>query len=196
MPSPPDVARGPMYPFRVHPVPAIEAQLSEPSGIAVDRTGNLYIADEGRVRMVSPLGTIQTVAGGGSAFPSIGVAATSVEMNTTSVAVDNNGNLCIADAIVGLIVRVSPAGIITLVAGLGIVNGVTNTGALFGELAGLAVDSTVQYAGTAPSEVAGLLQVNVLIPAGIQEGGYVPVTLQVGDASTTPDAVWIALASN
>jgi uncharacterized protein (TIGR03437 family) len=46
----------------------------------------------------------------------------------------------------------------------------------------------VSYAGAAPGEVAGLMQVNVQIPAGIQIGGYVPVMLQVGNATGSPGA--------
>jgi uncharacterized protein (TIGR03437 family) len=52
----------------------------------------------------------------------------------------------------------------------------------------------VQYKGGGPGEEAGLMQVNVQIPDGVQPGGYVPVVLTVGDASTTPGAVWIAVA--
>jgi uncharacterized protein (TIGR03437 family) len=40
------------------------------------------------------------------------------------------------------------------------------------------------------------MQINVQIPTGVQPGGYVPVVLTVGDASTTEDAVWIAVAGN
>jgi len=58
------------------------------------------------------------------------------------------------------------------------------------------IPATVQYAGSAPGQVPGLMQVNVQIPAGVQPGGYVPVVLQVGDASTVDGAVWIAIASN
>jgi uncharacterized protein (TIGR03437 family) len=56
--------------------------------------------------------------------------------------------------------------------------------------------AAVPYAGSAPGQIAGLLQVNVQIPAGVQPGGYVPVVLQVGSASTTPGAVWIAVSEN
>jgi uncharacterized protein (TIGR03437 family) len=58
------------------------------------------------------------------------------------------------------------------------------------------IPASVQYAGGAPGQVAGLIQVNVQIPNGVQPGGYVPVVLQVGDASTTPGAVWIAVSGN
>jgi uncharacterized protein (TIGR03437 family) len=41
-----------------------------------------------------------------------------------------------------------------------------------------------------------LVQVNVQIPAGVQPGGYVPVVLEGGDASTTPCAMWIAVSGH
>ena len=43
-----------------------------------------------------------------------------------------------------------------------------------------------QYAGGAPGEVAGLTQINVQIPGGIQTGNAVPVTLQVSNVSSQP----------
>jgi uncharacterized protein (TIGR03437 family) len=39
----------------------------------------------------------------------------------------------------------------------------------------------VLYAGGAPGEVAGLMQINVQIPAGIQTGNAVPVVVSVGN---------------
>jgi uncharacterized protein (TIGR03437 family) len=56
------------------------------------------------------------------------------------------------------------------------------------------VPAIVQYAGSSIGQVAGLMQVNVQIPSGVQPGGYVPAVLQVGDVSTTPGAVWIAVS--
>ncbi len=53
----------------------------------------------------------------------------------------------------------------------------------------------VQYAGSVPGQVAGLMQVNVRIPEGIRPGGYVPVVLKVGDRSSSP-GVWIAISAN
>jgi uncharacterized protein (TIGR03437 family) len=57
------------------------------------------------------------------------------------------------------------------------------------------IPAQVQYAGGAPGKVAGLMQVDVQIPSGVQPGGYVPVALQVGDSSTKPGAVWIAVTN-
>ena len=57
------------------------------------------------------------------------------------------------------------------------------------------IPATIQYAGSAPEQVAGLMQVNVQIPSGVEAGGYVPVVLQVGDRTSSP-AVWIAVSGN
>jgi uncharacterized protein (TIGR03437 family) len=58
------------------------------------------------------------------------------------------------------------------------------------------IPSFVQYAGGVPGQISGLMQIDVQIPRGVQPGGYVPVTLKVGEISTTPDAVWIAVSGN
>jgi len=58
------------------------------------------------------------------------------------------------------------------------------------------IPAQVQYVGDVPGQVAGLSQVNVQIPSGVQPGGYVPVVLQAGYTSTTPGAVWIAVSGN
>ncbi len=55
--------------------------------------------------------------------------------------------------------------------------------------------ATTNYAGAAPGAVAGLMQVNVLIPTGVTPGGSVPVVLTVGSASTVTGAVWIAVSN-
>jgi len=55
-------------------------------------------------------------------------------------------------------------------------------------------DATVAYAGAVPGTVAGLMQINVQIPADVTPGGYVPVVLKVGDTSTVDGAVWIAVS--
>jgi hypothetical protein len=64
--------------------PATSARLSLPSGVTVDASGNLFIADYGhhRVRMVTPTGTISTVAGTGQAgFAGDGGPATAAQLN-------------------------------------------------------------------------------------------------------------------
>ncbi|GGR31424.1 NHL repeat-containing protein [Streptomyces netropsis] len=103
--------------------PAIATRLHYPDGLAFDREGNLYIAEHGnhRVRKVTPSGIITTVAGNGTAgFVSDGGPAIATQLNSPrKVAVDEAGNLYIADANNHRIRRVGPDGIITTVAGNG-----------------------------------------------------------------------------
>ena len=72
--------------------PATDAQLSSPEGVAVDASGNLYIADRfnSRIRKVALDGTITTVAGTGqSGFSGDGGAATDTQLSfPEGVAVD------------------------------------------------------------------------------------------------------------
>lgn len=80
---------------------ATSAQLDTPTGIAVDATGNLYIADSHnqRIREVSG-GTITTIAGTGvPGFAGDGGAATSAQLDLPKgIAVDGSGHIYIADS--------------------------------------------------------------------------------------------------
>ena len=81
---------------------AIEAQLSEPHGVAVDAVGNVYITSywNHRVRKVDAVtGTISTIVGtGGWGYSGDGGLATQAELRYPSaVTVDGAGNLYIAD---------------------------------------------------------------------------------------------------
>jgi uncharacterized protein (TIGR03437 family) len=101
--------------------PATDAQLNGPSGVAVDSSGNLYIADLGnnRVRKVAN-GVITTVAGNGTrGFGGDNGPAISAQLaGPVGVAVDSAGNLYIAEAGNNRIRKVSN-GVITTVAGSG-----------------------------------------------------------------------------
>ena len=103
--------------------PATNADLNNPYGVAVDVTGNLFIADyyNYRIRKVGTNGIITTVAGNGSYGSSgDGGAATNAELfDPSSVAVDAAGNLFIADSDNARIRKVGTNGIITTAAGNG-----------------------------------------------------------------------------
>jgi uncharacterized protein (TIGR03437 family) len=103
--------------------PAVNARLSSARGVAVDGSGNLYIADTGnhRVRKVSTDGTIATIAGSGTAgFSGDGGKATSAQLyGPWNVAVDGSGNLIVSDTYNSRIRKVTPDGVIATIAGNG-----------------------------------------------------------------------------
>ncbi len=103
---------------------AVNASLSDVSGIAVDKAGVVYIADSSnrRVRRVTPDGTITTVAGNGvQGFSGDGGLATEAMLGRpVDVAVDAAGNLYIADSVNQRIRRVDTNGFITTIAGNGL----------------------------------------------------------------------------
>jgi sugar lactone lactonase YvrE len=103
--------------------PASRAQLNNPSGLALDWNGNLYIADtvNHRARKVAPDGTMTTVAGNGKrGFSGDDGPATQASLNLPfDVAVGKNGNLFISDEGNHRIRVVTPAGTIYTYAGTG-----------------------------------------------------------------------------
>ena len=104
--------------------PATSASLYQPAAVAVDASGNLFIADtyNYRIRRVSTNGIITTIAGTGSKGVSgDGGPATSAALSLpTGVAVDTAGDLFIADAGANKVREVFPDGTITTVAGNGV----------------------------------------------------------------------------
>src|SRR2546422_3740875 len=100
---------------------AAAASLYEPSGVAGDPAGNVYIADGGnvRIRKVDTAGIITTIAGNGKeGFSGDGGPATSAELSfPVGVAVDPAGNVYIADEGSNRIRKVNTAGIISTIAG-------------------------------------------------------------------------------
>ena len=104
-------------------IAATAAQLSAPVGLALDASGNLYIADQNnhRIRMVNTSGIISTIAGTGvSGYTGDGGAATAAKIKQPGgVAVDGAGNIYIAD-FNHVIRKINTSGNISTVAGTGI----------------------------------------------------------------------------
>ncbi len=99
---------------------ATNAALSVVQGVALDTTGNLYIADTGagRVQKVDTNGIITTIAGGGANLSANGIMATNAQLyKPWGVALDAIGNIFFADEGYNLVRKVDTNGIITTVAG-------------------------------------------------------------------------------
>lgn len=103
--------------------PAAQAQLDDPSAVAIDRAGNLYISEQGnnRVRKVTPDSRISTIAGTGvEGYNGDSRPATQAQLNEpNAVVVDAEGNIYIADNNNHRVRRVTPQGVISTVAGTG-----------------------------------------------------------------------------
>ena len=105
-------------------VPLSEAWVQNPSGLAFDSEGSLYFVDRDtyRVRKVDSSGRVSTVAGSGLVgYSGDGGPATSAKLgeHVEGLAVDQEGNIYIADTENHRIRRVDPSGKITTIAGTG-----------------------------------------------------------------------------
>jgi trimeric autotransporter adhesin len=103
--------------------PATSARISNPSSLAFDQNGNLYITEpfDNRVRKVTPGGTITTFAGTSQAGNTgEGGPAVNAKLSTpVDVKTDSHGNVYIANLTSAVVRKVDSNGIITTVAGSG-----------------------------------------------------------------------------
>ena len=102
---------------------ATATNIREPSGVALDAAGNLYVTvkEHHLIRRITPADGITTVAGTGTqGFSGDGAAATSAQLDRpNTLTLDGAGNLYIADTGNNRVRRVDTAGVITTIAGTG-----------------------------------------------------------------------------
>ena len=121
------------------------ARFNSPRGIAVDRLGQLYIADtlNNRIRKITLKGGVTTLAGSGARGSDNGRGAEAAFNNPTGVAVDVPGNVYVADEGNNLIRKITVDGRVSTWAGSGLQGHANGKGidASFAHPLGVAADS-------------------------------------------------------
>jgi len=156
--------------------PATSAQLRQPTGVAVDSSGDIFIADYGnsRIREITPDGIIHTIAGGtGVGYTGDGFIASNAKLNfPTGVAVDSStGRIYIADSSNNVIRMLTPGA--PSVGGVG-------SASQFGALPAIAPGSWIEVYGSnlaidsrqwSLGDFAGLAAPSALDGTGVTIGG-------------------------
>jgi sugar lactone lactonase YvrE len=162
--------------------PGSIARFANPTGVAVDGEGNVYVADNYNftIRKITSAGLVTTLAGSLSSMGSADGIGTNAQFNyPQGVAVDNAGNVYVTDTNNNAIRMITPAGVVTTLAGSANANGAFSNGrgsvVRFDLPAQLAVDSVGNiYVGDSGNQVVrwGALIVPTLNSVSTASGVY------------------------
>jgi len=126
--------------------PGTAARFDNPFGVAVDGSGNVYVADpfNDRIRKITAAGVVSTLAGNGTSGLVDGAGTVAQFRGPAGVAVDGSGNVYVADSGNNAIRKITAAGVVSTLAGngtLGLVDA-AGTAARFRTPVGVAVDGS------------------------------------------------------
>lgn len=148
------------------------ALFNSPAGVAVDITGNVYVADTGNnlIRQVNALGAVSTVAGSGAPGSRDGSGTNALFWAPVGIAADSGSNLYVADYFNGTVRKVTTLGGVSTLAGSasnGSADG-ADSSARFSQTQGIAVDGSgnIYVADAANNTIRRITGGSVLTLAG------------------------------
>lgn len=204
---------GSSVPGAVNSVAPLLASFRGPTGIVMDRSGHLYVADSGNHvirQIVAGTGEVRTWAGSGIAGFADGASASAQFNNPRGLAIDPQGNLIVADTGNHVIRRITPAGQVSLIAGTPRVSGRGDgaaASASFHGPSGLAVNAqgmvfvadtqnhVIRVIDTATNQVSTVAGSGM---AGWQDGSgaFAAFNLPVGVAVDGPSTIFVTDSGN
>jgi hypothetical protein len=154
--------------------PVASALFNETAGVAVDGSGNLFVADNGNyeIREISASGTVTTLAGAAGVQGVVDGAGSAARFfDPQNLAIDSGGNLYVADGAGNVIRKVTPSGQVSTLAGVGVSGGAgpagsadgTGSAAEFNDPTGIAVDVN----GNVYVADSGNDTIRAITPAGV-----------------------------
>lgn len=119
---------------------------NQPTGIVLDKAGNIYIADAGnhKIRKIAINGDVTDFAGSGAVGTKDGQGTAATFDTPEGIAIDNSGNLYVTDAKALLVRKITPGGLVSTLAGTAYSSANdrgSGIGVSFDQPYGIAVDS-------------------------------------------------------
>jgi len=165
------------------------ARFNNPTGIAVDNSGNLFVTDYGNnsIREVSPGGVVATIAGSTSGVSGgTDGAGTSARFNSPAgIAVDSAENLYVADSANDTIREISPSGQVSTIAGSARIGDSTD---------GLGANARFNTPDDIAIDGAGTLYIADNVNNTIRR--FVPGTLAAPQIQTQPSSATVSVGQN
>jgi type IX secretion system substrate protein/NHL repeat-containing protein len=172
------------------------AQFTFPQGVAVDGSGNVYVADDSnsRIRKITAAGEVTTLAGSGFGFAD-GIGTAAQFDGPQGVAVDGSGTVYVADTHNNRIRKITPSGVVSTLAGSGTTGGSsvggggfadgTGTAAQFNSPQGVAVEvsGTVYVADKGNNRIRKIVQNKMLTGDTTGQAGTHNVVLNANDGN-------------